>query len=106
MKSSIVKRSVIVGGHKTSVSLEDASLPALIVSDPGGSLSGSVALRRTFWLRRRLRLTFHLMLSENSPRKLTPEHDCVAARPTHHGGEREQQTPLQPTAALPIHTHG
>ena len=33
------------------------SLPALFVSDPGGSLSGSVAFRRTFWLRhRRLRL--------------------------------------------------
>jgi hypothetical protein len=33
-------------------------------------------------------------------------HYCVAAQPTHYGGEREQQTPLQPTAALPIHAHG
>ncbi|MET0629358.1 MAG: ribbon-helix-helix domain-containing protein, partial [Xanthobacteraceae bacterium] len=24
MKSSVVKRSIVVGGHKTSVSLEDA----------------------------------------------------------------------------------
>ncbi|MGC1748091.1 MAG: ribbon-helix-helix domain-containing protein, partial [Pseudolabrys sp.] len=24
MKSSIIKRSVVIGGHKTSVSLEDA----------------------------------------------------------------------------------
>jgi predicted DNA-binding ribbon-helix-helix protein len=45
VKSEIVKRSVVIGGHKTSVSLEDAFWQALrsIAAENGRSLSDLVA---------------------------------------------------------------
>jgi predicted DNA-binding ribbon-helix-helix protein len=45
MKSLVVKRSVIIGGHKTSVSLEDAFWNALkqIASGCDSTLSGMIA---------------------------------------------------------------
>ena len=51
MKSSVVKRSVVVGGHKTSVSLEDAfwrGLKEIAASRrvPLGDLVGSIDTQR------------------------------------------------------------
>jgi predicted DNA-binding ribbon-helix-helix protein len=45
MKSSVVKRSIVIGGHKTSVSLEDAFWSGLkeIVRAEGATLSETVA---------------------------------------------------------------
>ena len=44
MKSSIIKRSIVIGGHKTSVSLEDAFWQALreIARNRQETLSGLV----------------------------------------------------------------
>jgi predicted DNA-binding ribbon-helix-helix protein len=46
MKSSIVKRSIVIGGHKTSVSLEDPFWNALkeIAGDRDTTLSDLVAI--------------------------------------------------------------
>jgi predicted DNA-binding ribbon-helix-helix protein len=51
MKSSVIKRSIIIGGHKTSVSLEDAFWEGLrdIAKNRGETLSclaGSIAANR------------------------------------------------------------
>ncbi|MGC2824537.1 MAG: ribbon-helix-helix domain-containing protein [Pseudolabrys sp.] len=45
MKSSVVKRSIVIDGHKTSVSLEDAFWSDLkeIAHDQGATLSALVA---------------------------------------------------------------
>jgi predicted DNA-binding ribbon-helix-helix protein len=45
MKSSVIKRSIVIGGHKTSVSLEDAFWSGLkeIVRAEGATLSETVA---------------------------------------------------------------
>ncbi len=45
MKSSVIKRSIVVAGHKTSVSLEDAFWKALkeIAGSRGATLSELVA---------------------------------------------------------------
>jgi predicted DNA-binding ribbon-helix-helix protein len=45
MKSPVIKRSIVIAGHKTSVSLEDAFWQGLkeIASDNGQTLSEQVA---------------------------------------------------------------
>jgi predicted DNA-binding ribbon-helix-helix protein len=45
MKSSVIKRSIVIGGHKTSVSLEDAFWKDLkqIAHAQGASLGQTVA---------------------------------------------------------------
>ena len=45
MKSSVIKRSIVIDGHKTSVSLEDAFWDDLkeIAHDQGATLSALVA---------------------------------------------------------------
>ena len=45
MKSSVIKRSIVIDGHKTSVSLEDAFWSDLkeIAHDQGATLSALVA---------------------------------------------------------------
>jgi predicted DNA-binding ribbon-helix-helix protein len=45
MKSTVVKRSIVVAGHRTSISLEDAFWKALktIARQRGDTLSGLVA---------------------------------------------------------------
>jgi predicted DNA-binding ribbon-helix-helix protein len=51
MKSSVIKRSIVIGGHKTSVSLEDAFWNGLreianVRNESLSSLVGSIAVDR------------------------------------------------------------
>ena len=86
MKSSVVKRSVIIGGHKTSVSLEDAFWIALrqIASRCNFTLSEMVGTIDTERAHRNLSSAIRLFVLDhyrNTRRRRNPADD-------HGGNER------------------
>jgi predicted DNA-binding ribbon-helix-helix protein len=96
MKSPIVKRSIVIGGHKTSVSLEDAFWRGLkeIARDQRVTLSKMVAdidkSRQQSNLSSAIRLfvldrlrTPVTAVQPNGPDRAAPEHIFQHAEPTH-----------------------
>jgi predicted DNA-binding ribbon-helix-helix protein len=91
MKSPVVKRSIVIAGHKTSVSLEDAFWKGLkeIASSRNATLSDLVASidadRQHGNLSSALRL-FVLGFYRNPPTEentlRSPPREVIAARPT------------------------
>jgi predicted DNA-binding ribbon-helix-helix protein len=91
MKSLVIKRSIVIGGHKTSISLEDAFWNALkkIASERKLPLSGLVAgidsERRHGNLSSAIRLFVldHYRIQQTEERSApSPAHELIVSRPS------------------------
>jgi predicted DNA-binding ribbon-helix-helix protein len=88
MKSPVIKRSIVVAGHKTSVSLEDAFWKALkeIAEDRGVTLSDLVSTIDTGRHEGNLSSAIRLYVLDHFRNQLTREpavsNELIGLRPT------------------------
>jgi predicted DNA-binding ribbon-helix-helix protein len=87
MKSPVVKRSIVIAGHKTSVSLEDAFWKGLkeIAGDRGMTLSDLVATIDSGRAQGNLSSAIRLFVLDHyrangGQRQPVPSHEIIAAR--------------------------
>lgn len=85
MKSSIIKRSVVIRGHKTSVSLEQPFWDAFRHLAEGERISTSALLRKVDAEREHANLSSAIRLFV-----LQRMRELAAARLSPHAGERPQ----------------
>ena len=91
MKSPVIKRSIVIAGHKTSVSLEDAFWKGLkeIADDRDITLSDLVSTIDTDRQHGNLSSAIRLFVLDHYRSHTTPTHqpattrDLIGMRPTH-----------------------
>jgi predicted DNA-binding ribbon-helix-helix protein len=101
MKSLVEKRSVVVAGHKTSVSLEDAFWDALkeIAKARNVTLGALVAAIDSERQHENLSSTIRLFVLEDYRRQLSEKEGGIAGDST--GPHREPRRDHSPPLALP-----